>query len=83
MNGIEARDYILAQIAANDPTTERSVMKLSVELATDLMKLTPNEIGSFADILLTDGLNGLKSHGLYGYDIDIDINQAGHIVEFS
>lgn len=82
MTGTEARDYILSQIAKSDPEGKHTSMKLSIELATDLLKLSPREVGSFADKMFRNGLAALTEHGLYGYTIDIDRGQAGHVVEF-
>jgi hypothetical protein len=82
MTGIQARDYVISQIAEHDADGTHTVMKLSIELALDLLKLSPNEIGKFADKMLDDGLAALVEHGIYGYKIDIDRNQDGHIVEF-
>ena len=82
MTGIEARDYVLKQIVEHDADGTHSVMKLSIELAIDLLKLGPNEVGKFADKMLDDGLGALIEHGIYGYKIDIDRKQAGHIVAF-
>ena len=57
-------------------------MKLSTELATDLLKLEHREAGGFADKMFDRGVDVLKENGLYGYRIDIDTDQDGHVVEF-
>jgi len=82
MNGIEARDFVLKQIVEKDPNGKHTAMKLSIELALDLLKLSPRDVGRFADELLDKGVTALTEHGLYGYTVDIDRDQDGHAVEF-
>ena len=82
MIGIEARDFVLTQMALKDADGQYKVMKLSIDLAIDLLKLSPNEIGKFADLLLDKGLSALTEHGMYGYKISIDRLKDGYNVEF-
>ena len=83
MTGIEARDYILEQIVEHDPSGKHTTIKLSLPLASDLTKLTHQDVGSLAEKLLREGVKAFNGQTLFGYQVDIDRNQDDHVVEFS
>jgi hypothetical protein len=82
LSGIQARDFIISQIQQKDPGHQCNHIKLSISLACDLLKLTPGEIGKFADAMLEEGLGALVKNKLYGYSVEIAPDLKGHVAEF-
>lgn len=83
MTGIEARDFVLDQIGERDPKGDSSTMKLSRHLATDLLKLRREDIGSLSEELFVRGIEALTKQRLFGYSVEIDSNSDGHTVTFA
>lgn len=87
MTGIEARDFVKNQIAehagSGTPTGGAPTgMKLSWELATDLSKLRHHEIGHLSAEMFESGTTAFQEQCLFGYRVEIDRAQDGHVVEF-
>jgi hypothetical protein len=82
MTGLEARDYVLDQISERDPKGDSTTIKLSCHLALDLLKLGRDDVGDLSQEMFTEGIEAFKKHHLFGYKVDIDPNEEGHVVEF-